>query len=129
WWNWYPSVSAGWVASEEDFLQVIKPVVNSLKFRASWGSIGDQSVPNTLYLPIMPAGQSTWIGGNGQRVFFVGSPAAIDADIEWQNIVTKNIGVDLSVLKSKVNISFDLFQRNTNNMIVPQEGIPLTFGA
>jgi TonB-linked SusC/RagA family outer membrane protein len=126
WWRWYPSFSAGWVASEEKFMEWTKPVLNSLKFRGSWGSIGDQSVPNTLYLPIMPNGQSTWI--NGSRVSYVGSPNAIDANIQWQDIISKNIGVDVGLLKNKVNISFDLFERNTENMIVPQEGIPLTFG-
>jgi TonB-linked SusC/RagA family outer membrane protein len=126
WWRWYPSVSAGWVASEESFMNWTKPVVSSLKFRGSWGSIGDQSVSNRLYLPIMPNGQSAWI--NGARVNYVGSPAAIDANIQWQDIISKNIGVDLGLLKSKVNISFDLFERNTENMIVPQEGIPVTFG-
>jgi TonB-linked SusC/RagA family outer membrane protein len=128
WWRWYPSVSAGWVASEEKFMEWTKPVLNSLKFRASWGSIGDQTVPNTLYLPIMPNGQSFWIGANGARVFYVGSPRAIDANIQWQDIVSKDIGVDLGLFKNKVNVSFDLFERNTNNMIVPQEGIPLTLG-
>jgi TonB-linked SusC/RagA family outer membrane protein len=128
WWRWYPSVSAGWVASEEKFMEWTKPTLSSLKFRASWGSIGDQSVPNNLYLPVMPNGQSTWIGANTQRVFFVGSPAAIDADIKWQDVVTKNIGVDIGLFKSKVNVTFDLFDRTTENMIVPQEGIPLTFG-
>ncbi len=128
WWRWFPSVSAGWVASEEKFMEWTKPTLSSLKFRASWGSIGDQSVPNNLYLPVMPNGQSTWIGANGQRVFFVGSPAAIDADIKWQDVVTKNIGVDIGLFKSKVNVTFDLFDRTTENMIVPQEGIPLTFG-
>jgi TonB-linked SusC/RagA family outer membrane protein len=126
WWRWYPSVSAGWVASEESFMKWTKPVVSSLKFRGSWGSIGDQSVSNRLYLPIMPNGQSTWI--NGSRVSYVGSPAAIDANIQWQDIISKNLGVDLGLLNNKVNISFDLFERNTENMIVPQEGIPLTFG-
>ena len=129
WWRWYPSFSAGWVASEETFMEWTKPLLNSLKFRASWGSIGDQSVPNSLYLPVMPNGQSTWVGANGQRVFFVGSPAAIDANIKWQDIVSKNIGVDILLLKNRLSVSFDLFERNTDNMIVPQEGIPLTFGA
>ena len=129
WWRWYPSFSAGWVASEESFMEWTKPVLNTLKVRASWGSIGDQSVPNTLYLPIMPNGQSTWIGANGQRVFFVGTPAAIDANIQWQDIITKNFGVDIGLLRNKINVTFDLFERKTDNMIVPQEGIPLTFGA
>jgi TonB-linked SusC/RagA family outer membrane protein len=126
WWRWYPSVSAGWVASEEKFMEWTKPVINSLKFRGSWGSIGDQTVPNYLYLPTMSTGQSTWV--NGARVNFVGSPDAIDANIQWQDIISKDLGVDVGLLKNKVNVSFDLFERNTENMIVPQEGIPLTFG-
>jgi TonB-linked SusC/RagA family outer membrane protein len=128
WWRWYPSVSAGWVASEENFMQWAKPVISTLKFRASWGSIGDQTVPNSLYLPVMANGQSAWIGGNGTRLFYVGSPDAIDANIQWQDIVSKNIGVDAGLFKNKVNVSFDVFERKTDNMIVPQEGIPLTFG-
>lgn len=126
WWRWYPSISAGWVATQEDFMQWITPVVNNLKVRASWGSIGDQSVPGGLYLPNMATSQSTWV--NGVRVNAVGSPPAIDANIQWQDIETKNIGVDLGFLNNKVNVSFDLFERNTKNMIVPQEGLPLTFG-
>jgi len=127
WWRWFPSFSAGWVASEENFLQAIKPVVNMLKFRASWGSIGDQTVPSGLYISTMGTGQSNWIGSSG-RVFFAGTPSAVYGDIQWQDIESKNLGVDLGILKNKLNVSFDLFERNTNNMIVPQEGIPLTFG-
>ncbi len=127
WWRWYPSVSAGWVASEENFMEFVKPVLSSLKFRASWGSIGDQSVSSGLYLPRMATGQSTWV--NGARVNYVGSPTAIDAAIQWQDIISKNFGVDIGLWNNKVNVSFDLFERLTKNMIVPQEGIPLTFGA
>ncbi len=128
WWRWYPSFSAGWVASEEEFLQWVKPVVNTLKFRGSWGTIGDQTVLGGLYISSLSTGQSTWIGSNG-RVFFAGTPSAVYANIQWQDIESKNIGMDASILKNKINLSVDLFERNTNNMIVPQEGIPLTFGA
>jgi TonB-linked SusC/RagA family outer membrane protein len=128
WWRWYPSVSAGWVASEEPFMQWTRSVVNNLKIRASWGSIGDQSVPGNLYISRLATGQSTWIG-NGARVFFAGTPTVVDANIQWQDIETKNIGLDLGLLNGKINLSVDLFQRNTKNMIVPQEGVPLTLGA
>ena len=129
WWRWYPSFSAGWVASEEEFMQWAKPTISTLKFRGSWGTIGDQSVPSGLYISTLPGGQSTWIGANGARVNFTGTPTAVSADIRWQDIESKNLGVDLGILNSKINVSFDLFERNTKNMIVPQEGIPLTFGA
>ncbi|HOZ95316.1 MAG TPA: SusC/RagA family TonB-linked outer membrane protein [Niabella sp.] len=128
WWRWYPSFSAGWVISQEKFMEWTNPVLSFFKIRGSWGSIGDQTVPNTLYLPLMGSGLSTWIGSNGQKVPFVSTPPAIVNDITWQDIETKNLGVDLSFLRNKINLTFDLFQRNTNNMIVPLEGIPLTFG-
>ena len=92
-WRWYPSFSAGWVASEEKFMDWTKPVLDQLKFRASWGSIGDQSVPNDLYLPVMQNGQVSWIL-NGARANYVGTPRAIAANIQWQDIVTTNFGVD-----------------------------------
>jgi TonB-linked SusC/RagA family outer membrane protein len=127
-WRWFPSVSAGWVASEEKFMQFINPVVSNLKVRGSWGSIGDQSVPNSLYIPTMASGLSSWIG-NGARLPFVGTPVLVDPNIMWQDIVTKNLGIDMSLLKNKVTVSFDLYQRNTDHMIIGAEGIPLTLGA
>lgn len=127
WWRWYPSVSAGWVISNEKFMQS-QNLVNFFKIRGSWGSIGDQTVPNTLYLPIMPSGLSSWIGGNGAKAPYVGTPQAIQHDITWQDIVTKNLGADLSFFENHLTFTFDLYQRDTKNMIVPMEGIPLTYG-
>lgn len=127
WWRWFPSVSAGWVASEEKFMQS-QNVINFLKLRGSFGTIGDQTVPNTLYMPLMPSGLSSWIAANGSSAVFVGTPPAIVHDITWQDIETKNLGVDLGLLQNKVTVTFDLYQRNTKNMIVPLEGIPLTYG-
>ncbi|HMR83428.1 MAG TPA: SusC/RagA family TonB-linked outer membrane protein, partial [Niabella sp.] len=129
WWRWYPSVSAGWVASEETFFQPLRDVVSFLKIRGSWGSIGDQTVPNNLYIPRMTSSTSTWIGAPGTRVIALSTPASIDPNIQWQDIISKNLGVDIGLWNGKVNVNFDVFERQTKNMIVPFEGIPLTFGA
>lgn len=126
-WRWFPSVSAGWIVSEEKFMQS-QDIVNFFKIRGSWGSIGDQTVPNTLYLPLMNSGLTSWIGANGARTPYVGTPKAITSDIKWQDIETKNLGVDLGFLANQLTVTFDLYQRNTNDMIVPLEGIPLTYG-
>jgi len=128
WWRWYPSFSAGWVATEEKWMEWVTPYVNSLKVRASWGSIGDQSVPSGLYISTLSSGQTTWIGANGTRTNSAGTPSLVSSDIKWQDIETRNIGIDLGIMKSAINVSFDLFQRDTKNMIVPQEGLPITLG-
>ncbi|MBN9351306.1 MAG: SusC/RagA family TonB-linked outer membrane protein [Chitinophagaceae bacterium] len=127
WWRWFPSVSAGWIVTNETFMAK-QNLFSFMKVRGSWGSIGDQTVPNTLYMPLMSSGLSNWIGGNGAQVIVVGTPPAIVHNITWQNIETKNLGLDLGLLENQVTVTFDLYQRDTKNMIVPMEGIPLTYG-
>lgn len=127
WWRWFPSVSAGWIVTNEKFMQS-QNYLNFLKLRGSWGSIGDQTVPNTLYLPLMPSGLTSWIQANGNKAPYVGTPPSIVHDITWQNIETKNVGLDVGLLQNQVTLTFDLYQRDTKNMIVPMEGIPITFG-
>jgi len=128
-WRWYPSFSAGWVATEEPFMNWSKKVVDMLKFRGSWGSIGDQTVPNDLYISTMPSGPINWIGGGGTKVSYVGTPKAIYGDITWQSIVTSNFGVDASFFNNRLGATFELYKRVADNMIVPAEGFVPTFGA
>ncbi|MGV3508504.1 MAG: SusC/RagA family TonB-linked outer membrane protein [Sphingobacteriaceae bacterium] len=127
-WRWFPSFSAGWVASEESFMKWTSPVLNSLKFRGSWGSIGDQTVPNNLYISTMPGGLTNWISG-GSRAIAVGTPRSVSPFITWQDIVTTNLAVDAFFLNNRLSLTAEIFRRNTNNMIVPAEGVPVTFGA
>ena len=128
-WRWFPSFSMGWRASEESFMQWVKPAMSSLKFRGSWGTIGDQTVSNKLYVPTMDTGQSTWIGGDGSKVGYVGTPTAIIPSITWQDITTLDFGVDLRFLNNELGVTFDWYRRDTKNMIVPMGNVSLGFGA
>jgi len=127
-WKTFPSASVGWIVSEESFMEPIRDHVNFFKFRGSWGSIGDQSVPNSLYVATMGTGQSTWIGSGGTRLNQVGSPSAVSADISWQNITTLDFGIDARFLRNKLGFTFDLYKRTTEDLIVPLEGVGPTYG-
>ena len=127
-WRWFPSFSAGWRVTEEPWMQWILPVVSSMKLRASWGTIGDQTVPNSLYVPTMGLGQSTWLDASSNKYVYAGTPAAVARDISWQNIETLNGGVDLRLFNNSLGVSLDLYRRDTKDMIVPGEGVSLTFG-
>src|SRR5690606_10806520 len=91
-WRWYPWVSGGWVLSEEAFMEPIKSVLNFAKLRASWGTIGDESVANSLYLPTMGIGRNSWLSSTGDQFFQMGTPAAVSGDITWQDIEHLNLG-------------------------------------
>lgn len=91
-------------------MQWAKPALSSLKFRGSWGTIGDQTVSNKLYVSTMGTGQSAWIGGDGSKVGYVGTPSAIIPSITWQDITTLDIGMDARFFNGELGVTFDWYQ-------------------
>lgn len=126
-WQWYPSVSGGWVVTGENFMQGIKHAISHLKVRASWGSIGDQTVSSSLYIPTMSRTNSAWIHGGAIDVYYT-TPAAVASDITWQNIVTTDVGLDARFLNGDLGFTFDWYQRDTKGMIVGMADIGYNFG-
>lgn len=133
-WKWFPSFSGGWVFTNESFGKFADPYLSFGKLRASWGSIGDQSVPNTLYnsslTPMLPgSGTSTgWIGADGNIVMGFGTPSLVDKNITWQTIDNLNLGADIRLFKNKLGVTYDWYQRDTRNMILNGEALPPTLG-
>ncbi|MBZ4188173.1 SusC/RagA family TonB-linked outer membrane protein [Niabella beijingensis] len=128
-WKWYPSFSAGWVISDEEFMKGFEPVLSFAKFRGSWGAIGDQSVPNTLYMSTMDISKNSWLTSAGKQFVQLSTPGPVSQGITWQNIRTIDLGADLRFFKNKFGIVFDWYSRETENMIISGESMPATFGA
>jgi TonB-linked SusC/RagA family outer membrane protein len=126
-WRWFPSFSAGWRANEEPWMEWAKPALSALKFRGSWGTIGDQSVPNNLYVPTMSGSFSSWLIA-GVKPYQFSTPGAVSTSVTWQDITSLDLGVDARFFDNDFGFTFDWFRRDTENMIVPQEGLPTTYG-
>ena len=126
-WQWFPSFSAGWRVTEEPWLQGAKNVLSNLKLRASWGSIGDQSVASSLYIPTMSLLTDYW-QHSGVRDYAFSTPGLVASDISWQRIETLDFGVDLSLFNA-LNFTFDWYRRTTKDMIVGMEGLSYNIGA
>lgn len=107
----------------ESFFEKAKDVVNNLKIRASFGSLGNQAVnsskPNYYpYIETMNTSLSSWLI-DGQKTQNVSSPNPIIDNLTWEKATTVNVGVDLSFLNSRLNVSGDAYVRNTTDMLVP----------
>lgn len=126
-WRYFPSFSLGWRINEETWMDWSKTILSALKARGSWGKIGDQSVPNSLYVPTMSGATNTWLA-SGARVYQFGTPGAVSSSVTWQDITTLDLGLDGRFFNSELGFTFDWYRRDTENMIVPLEGIPVTFG-
>lgn len=125
-WGTFPSLSAAWRISGEDFFPKEK-LVNDLKLRLGYGKTGSQaSVGNYSYLPsyntmVYPLGTD----GKNQSVLIAQTLA--NPYIHWEEIEQWNAGVDLALLNSRILLSLDGYIKNTNDMLV-KASVPITSG-
>ena len=129
-WAWFPSFSAGWRIIEEPWMESLKQYVSTLKARVSWGSVGDQTVSSSLYIPQISTSVGNWIGSTNARVTEASTPTTVSDAITWQRIKTTDAGIDARFLDSHVGLTFDYYMRDTEGMIVPTDGVnTVTYGA
>jgi TonB-linked SusC/RagA family outer membrane protein len=126
--GFFPSASAGWRVSEEPFFKSLNHVVTNFKFRASYGSLGnDQSLGNYDFIPKLPTSQIDPILGGIQPIAVY--PATLVAsNLTWEKVNSKDAGVDLTLF-GKFDATFDWYQRDTKNMITPGFQLPAVLGA
>lgn len=123
----FPSVSAGYVISEEKFMDFSKPVLSSLKFRGSWGEVGHQNVGNA-FLSLMSTSNSAWLNGT-KNMLGVSAPSVVSPSLTWETVTDLNLGVDARFLDQKLGLSFDWYTRTTSDMISAGVTLPASFGA
>ncbi|WP_181304792.1 TonB-dependent receptor [Rufibacter sp. XAAS-G3-1] len=127
-WGFFPSMSAGYVISEESFMEFTQPVLTFLKLRGSWGSIGNQNANiNNIYSTMTP-GTSGWVIG-GVNTAQVGTPSYIQEALTWETVTTLDFGLDSRFFRDKFGITFDWYQRKTTDIHSAGEVLPVTLGA
>ncbi|MES2850484.1 MAG: TonB-dependent receptor [Bacteroidota bacterium] len=105
-WAYFPSVSAGWVVSQEKFMKDVN-WISSLKLRASWGKSGNQEIGDHSY-------EKLYTQLNGElKLIRMDNP-----DLKWETTTQTNYGLDLSILKNKLSFSADYFVKNTTDILL-----------
>ena len=128
-WGIFPSVSAGWIISKEKFWTSLSDKVSLLKIRASWGMLGNQSV--SAYQDLALLGVKTnldWII-NGKRPAYTVAPNLINPVLTWESSRTTDLGIDLGLLKNRLQVEFDYYQRLTFDRLGPARALPAVLGA
>jgi TonB-linked SusC/RagA family outer membrane protein len=125
----FPSISAGWRISEEAFFSPLKAVVNELKVRGSYGSLGNAQEASVYgYIPLLNRGNTPYIM-DGRRTEFLSVPTPISPQLTWERATTANFGVDIGLFDNRLSTSFDYYVRETLDMLVPGRTLPAVFGA
>ncbi|MNG73709.1 TonB dependent receptor [compost metagenome] len=127
-WAFFPSASAGWRISEEPFFTVDKKIISDLKFRASYGSLGNGNVDPYTYMDLYEIKIMDRLL-NGQKPSYTSVPKVIPDNLTWETARTANFGLDFSSLNGRLTFTGDLYQRKTLNMYTFSVELPDIFGA
>ncbi|WP_286861001.1 TonB-dependent receptor [Proteiniphilum sp. UBA5510] len=113
-WGAFPSFSAGWRLDQENFLKN-QDWISGLKLRTSYGSLGNERIGSFRYVNLIDAGQDYYFGNS---VFpGVAITRYNDADITWETTSILNIGIDAILFKDKLNLTFELYDKKTKNIL------------
>ncbi len=127
-WGYFPSVSVGWVATEEEFMQGIN-WLNTLKLRTSYGISGNNRIAadfgwlDLLYVANYPFGAGTGAAASGQAPsqIILSNPA-----ITWEQTYQFNSGLDISLFRNAISLSVDVYQSKTDKLLLKQNSMGFT---
>jgi TonB-linked SusC/RagA family outer membrane protein len=128
-WGFFPSVSGGWVMSNEKFWESLHSVVNFSKIRASYGALGNQrnAAPYQDLALMGVSSNLAWII-NGARPAYVTAPNLVNPGITWETSATQDLGLDLGLFQNKLTVTGDIYKRYTYNELGPSNAVPATIG-
>ncbi|WP_029278416.1 TonB-dependent receptor [Pedobacter borealis] len=129
--GFFPSFSAGWVASEEPFMKSISAIIPLLKLRASYGEIGNQAIGNYAYIPSIDVNSnSPWINpATSLRYTNLVPPGLVSSNFTWERVQSLNFGIDLGLFENKLTASLEIFRRRTLDMLAAGSELPAILGA
>ena len=123
-WGYFPSVSAGWLVSNERFWKPVANVLDYFKLRISWGQVGNQNIGDLMFVsPITTAGVYYLFGnqyGAAAQAPFYGAYESRLANekVKWETSEQIDLGFDARAIDGRLNINFDWYYKTTKDWLV-----------
>ena len=121
-WGYFPSVSAGWTLTEEDFMKSAASWLDFLKLRLSWGQVGNANIKCYQYLaPVTTSNTNYNFGADGGKTgWTMGAYTSrlANENVKWETSEQYNLGLDARFLKQRLSFTFDAYIKNTKDWLV-----------
>ncbi len=133
-WGLFPSVSAGYVLSDEKYWKGLSNTISFFKLRASYGELGNQFFSgnyNQQFYPVVPVMPMTlnsqWLFPDNSQIY-VGAPGLVSPNLTWEKVKGLNFGLTVATLNNKLSVDIDAYRRVTDNMFGPVAALPAILG-
>ena len=118
-WGFFPSVSAGWIITNEPFMDWSKDFVDYFKFRGSWGQNGNCSISNFQYASTISLSAVYDFTNDGSSRSIGAYPSIIpNSGLTWETTEQTDLGFDARFLNSKLSVAFDWYRKDTKDWLV-----------
>jgi TonB-dependent starch-binding outer membrane protein SusC len=115
-WSFFPAASVAWRAKNEKFLEDVK-WLNDLKIRIGYGQAGNNKVDEYQYLTTFSS-SNYYYGINGQAVPGYNVAQLANTLLTWESTVNKNIGLDFTILKNRLDVTVDYYNNHSNKLLL-----------
>jgi TonB-dependent starch-binding outer membrane protein SusC len=114
-WGYFPSVGAGWLITGENFMEKQK-IFDVLKLRGSWGRVGNDKIPTSLYYSLASINIPYYF--NGTEYLGISFPNINDKNIKWEITQETDLGIEFGVLSNRLTGEIDYYNKKTSDALV-----------
>lgn len=112
-WGYFPSLSAGWKISEEDFMEGVN-WISLLKIRAALGTSGNDRIGDYAYMALLGTYNTSW----GNDVVSGVAPSRIaNEDLQWESTRSLDLGIDFSAFENRIQVNLDYYKNKTSDLL------------
>ncbi|MBR4481702.1 MAG: TonB-dependent receptor [Prevotella sp.] len=117
-WGYFPSISAGWVISNETFMEKTKNWLDFLKIRASWGQNGNCNISNFQYLATIDLNDPYYFDNKDNPGIGAYPNILPNEDVKWETSEQLDFGFDARFLNNRLGVAFDWYKKTTKDWLV-----------
>lgn len=115
-WGYFPSAAAAWRISSEDFMAGTTDWLDDLKLRVSFGTAGNNNIPSGQMAQSFESKTTSWI--NGYESYWAASKTMANPELKWETTITRNTGLDFSLLNGKLNGTIEAYWNSTKDLLI-----------
>ena len=116
-WGYFPAAAFAWRMGDEPWMKNIN-WMDDLKLRLSYGTVGNDGISADLWSQTWSASTTAAIVGGTNYVSYDLSTAMANADLKWETTITRNLGVDFSLLKNRLSGTVDVYWNTTKDLLM-----------
>ncbi|MBM6890700.1 TonB-dependent receptor [Bacteroides caecigallinarum] len=115
-WGYFPSAAVAWRISSENFMDGTKNWLDDMKLRFSYGTAGNNNIPSGQMVQTYSNSATSWI--NGFTNYWAPSKTMANSDLKWETTITRNLGLDFTVLGGRLNGTIEAYLNTTKDLLI-----------